>query len=269
MLWILFVRYRQNLFFHTLYWTAFHVCLSSGNEMENNPVLSTQTGQNASSDFCVASTSNHELQTKDVPQAPDSCCSSCGYQLPQTPYSSSSPESFSSCQPASLPEVAGESEVFGDLRSPSLARQRDKSAKQKYYGFRYVKRGDLTSGNVAEGQCCCSQDSGAEEAEHDQKDEQDDDVDSDNDNNKTDSQSVCTLCTPYRPPQPTTTTQIQQDQVPCKHTLYRLAQLPPRPPKNHHRHFDKVQGTLSPRVDERREQRKHRKAILKNGLEGL
>jgi hypothetical protein len=243
------------------------------NEIETNSAPMEHMDQKTPNDFGVALTSNHELQTKDVPKTRDSRCSSCGYQLPQTPSSPSSPEPIPSRQPASLSGIAAQSEVFGDLRSPSLARQRDKSAKEKYYGFRYVKRGDLTSGNVAQGQCCCSQDSEGEEAEHDRKDEQDDDVDSDddndNDNNKTDSPSICTLCTTDIPPHPTNTTEVQQDQPPCKHTLYRLAQLPLRPPKNHHRHFDKVQGTLSPRVDERREQRKHRKAILKNGLEGL
>jgi hypothetical protein len=243
-------------------------------EIETDSASAGHMDQKSSDDSGIASTFNNGLQAKDVPQTPDSCCSSCGYQLPRNPSSSSSPEAVPSCHTASLPEVAGESEVFGDLRSPSLARRRDKSAKEKYYGFRYVKCGDLTSGNMAQGQCCCSQDSEAEEAEHDwgyEQDEQDNpnQEQHDNNNDSTDSPSVCTLCTTDRPPQPTTITQIQQNEPPCKHILYRLAQLPPRPPKNHHRHFDKVQGTFSPRVDERREQRKHRKAILENGLEGL
>lgn len=51
-----------------------------------------------------------------------------------------------------------------------------------------------------------------------------------------------------------------------KTELYRLAQLPPRPPQNHHRHIDKVRGTLSQRVDVRRENRKHSKAIINDLL---
>jgi hypothetical protein len=51
-----------------------------------------------------------------------------------------------------------------------------------------------------------------------------------------------------------------------KSELYRQAQLPPRPPKYHRRHIDKIQGTLSHRVDIRRENRKHGKAILQTHL---
>jgi hypothetical protein len=51
-----------------------------------------------------------------------------------------------------------------------------------------------------------------------------------------------------------------------KSELYRQAQLPPRPPKYHRRHIDKIHGTLSHRVDIRRENRKHGKAILQTHL---
>jgi hypothetical protein len=54
-----------------------------------------------------------------------------------------------------------------------------------------------------------------------------------------------------------------------KSELYRQAQLPPRPPKYHRRHIDKIQGTLSHRVDIRRENRKHGKAILQDHLNDL
>jgi hypothetical protein len=53
----------------------------------------------------------------------------------------------------------------------------------------------------------------------------------------------------------------------AKTDLYRQAQLPPRPPKYHRRHIDKIQGTLSHRVDIRRENRKHGKAIMRDHLE--
>jgi hypothetical protein len=54
-----------------------------------------------------------------------------------------------------------------------------------------------------------------------------------------------------------------------KSELYRQAQLPPRPPKNHHRHRDKIYGTISQRVDIRREDRKHSKAIMEGHLRAL
>lgn len=61
---------------------------------------------------------------------------------------------------------------------------------------------------------------------------------------------------------------LQWEQTATNKTeLYRLAQLPPRPPQNHHRHIDKVHGTLSQRVDQRREHRKHGKAILNDLLD--
>jgi len=54
-----------------------------------------------------------------------------------------------------------------------------------------------------------------------------------------------------------------------KTELYRQAQLPPRPPKYHRRHIDKIYGTLSQRVDARREARKHGKAIMKGYMRDL
>lgn len=54
-----------------------------------------------------------------------------------------------------------------------------------------------------------------------------------------------------------------------KSKLYKQAQLPPRPPKYHRRHIDKIRGTISHRVDSRREARKHGKAIMKDHLKDL
>lgn len=54
-----------------------------------------------------------------------------------------------------------------------------------------------------------------------------------------------------------------------KTELYRQAQLWPRPPKYHRRHIDKIYGTLSNRVDIRREERKHGKAILEDHLRDI
>ena len=57
--------------------------------------------------------------------------------------------------------------------------------------------------------------------------------------------------------------------VVTKRELYRQAQLPPRPPKYHRRHIDKIYGTLSHRVDARRDARKYGKAIMKGHLRNL
>jgi hypothetical protein len=51
-----------------------------------------------------------------------------------------------------------------------------------------------------------------------------------------------------------------------KSELYRQAQLPPRPPRYHRRHIDKIRGTVRQRVDDRREARKHGKAIMEGHL---
>lgn len=59
----------------------------------------------------------------------------------------------------------------------------------------------------------------------------------------------------------------RQQKATTKTELYRLAQLPPRPPQNHHRHIDKVYGILSQRIDVRREHRKHGKAIMDDLLD--
>jgi hypothetical protein len=233
---------------------------SPANETDNNSASISHTDQKAPCDFGDTSIPDYEPFTKDFTQPPNSYCPSCGYQLPLTPSSSSSSKPIPSHQPAHLPELAGRgdhSHVFSDLRSPSLARQRDKSAKEKYYGFRYVKRGGLSS----EGGCCCSQSIEAEEDEKDDDNDNKDEVDAPSVDISRTKDSAIKLS------QPIVTMETKQDQTTCKYTLYRLAQLPPRPPRNHHRHFDKVQGTLSHRVDERHEERKHRKAILKDGLE--
>jgi hypothetical protein len=182
----------------------------------------------------------------------------------------------------SVPELAGredQSHDFGDLRSPALAQRRDKSAKEKYYGFRHVKRGDVYPESVAEGGLSCHPSKEAKEAKEDGKDERDGDGDgdgdddyNDNENDEGDALSICDLCTTdstKRSPQPNATTEMKQDRTPCKHTLYKMAQVYPRPPKNHHRHIDKMIQPLRPRVDERREERKHRKAILEDGLKDL
>jgi hypothetical protein len=151
--------------------------------------------------------------TRYIPQPPGTWCSVCGYPC-RYPFFSTAPlppgssEAIPPHQSAHLLELTGRGNDhdFRDLRSPWLAWQRERSEKEKYYGFRFVKRGDLLSARRT-----------------------------------------------ATPPQPT--------------ALYRLAQEYPRPPKNHHRHIDKVTGTLSQRVDRRREERKHRKAILKDELE--
>jgi hypothetical protein len=57
--------------------------------------------------------------------------------------------------------------------------------------------------------------------------------------------------------------------ITTKSELYRQAQLPPRPPKYHRRHIDKIYGTISHRVDIRREDRKHNKAMMKDHLRDL
>jgi hypothetical protein len=171
----------------------------------------------------------------------------------------------------SVPELAGQedqSHDFGDLRSPALAQRRDKSAKEKYYGFRHVKRGDVYPESVAEGGLSCHP---SKEAKEDGKDEQDGDGDGDGDD-EGDALSICDLCTmdsTKKSPQPNATTEMKQDRTPCKHTLYKMAQVYPRPPENHYRHIDKMIQPLRPRVDKRREERKHRKAILEDGLKDL
>jgi hypothetical protein len=178
-----------------------------------------------------------------------------------------------------VPGLAGrkdQSDDFGDLRSPALARQREKSAKEKYYGFRYIKRGDAYPESAAAGELSYHSSIGAKETKEDWKDEQDGhgdgyDDDNENENDESDALSICDLCTTdstNRLP-PNAMTEMKQVRRPCKHTLYKMAQVYPRPPKNHHRHIDKTIKPLKPRVDERREERKHRKVILKDGLKDL
>jgi hypothetical protein len=259
---------------------------SPGSEIDTNSANISQSDQKAPSDLGVPSISNYELPKENLPQSPGSYCSTCGYRLPLTPSSSASSlssEAAPSRQHAHLPELAGrgdQSHDFSDFRSPSLARRRDKSAKEKYYGFRYVKRGDVhPESAVEERRCCCPESieteeaEEAEEAKEEGKGQQDgDDDDGDDDYNGSDAPPGCTLCDTdgtKAPPHPNATTGTKQDQPPCKHTLYKMAQVYPRPPKNHHRHVDKMIAPLRPRVDERREQRKHRKAILKDGLKDL
>jgi hypothetical protein len=126
---------------------------------------------------------------------------------------------------ARLLELSGRREhdhSFCDLRSASKAGKREKTTRQKYYNFRYVKPGDL-------GAPAC-QSVGDSDADHETLPK--------------------TLQTGMTKPE-----------------LYRQAQLPPRPPKYHRRHIDKIRGTLSHRVDIRRENRKHGKAILRDHLQ--
>ena len=204
-----------------------------------------------------------ESQRKDLPPSPPSHCLSCGWPWPPPPPSAPS-EPVPPQQPTQNLELAGRgdhSHVFSDLRSPSLARQRDRSAREKYYGFRYVKRGELGSEGVVEGTCSCNC-CGVEEEEEEDYDDDD----------KKSEGSTRSCSTERPPPQPTTATAHAPPPPPNseeidKQTLYRLAQLYPRPPKNHHRHIDKVIAPLSQRVDRRREERKHQKAILRDELE--
>lgn len=65
------------------------------------------------------------------------------------------------------------------------------------------------------------------------------------------------------------TTPTENSSLVTKADLYRQAQLPPRPPKYHRRHIDKIYGTLSHRVDARREARKHGKAIMEGHTRDL
>jgi hypothetical protein len=123
---------------------------------------------------------------------------------------------------ARLLELSGRREhdhSFCDLRSASKASKREKTTRQKYYNFRYVKSGDLGAP--------ARQSVGEFDADHE--------------------------------------TLAETSHI-TKSDLYRQAQLPPRPPKYHRRHIDKIQGTLSHRVDIRRENRKHGKAILQGHL---
>ena len=114
--------------------------------------------------------------------------------------------------------------IFEDLRSASQADKRDKTTRQKYYNFRYVKPGDFDAL-----QRQFDDMSGAERR----------------------------------------TLSDGDQHTMTKSELYRQAQLPPRPPKYHRRHIDKIRGTLSQRVDVRRENRKHSKSILKHHLRDL
>ena len=111
--------------------------------------------------------------------------------------------------------------TFQDLRSASQAIKRDKSTRQKYYNFKYIKPGDF-------------------KAVHHQS---------------------AAL--------PNETPQMEDHSILTKAELYRQAQLPPRPPKYHRRHIDKIRFALSQRVDARREARKHGKAIMKGHLTEL
>jgi hypothetical protein len=217
---------------------------------------------------------------KYTQQPPPSHCASCGWPWPPSP-----PLTYSEQMPPQQPipdlELAGRgdhSHAFSDLRSPSVARQRDRSAREKYYRFRYVKRGELGSQGVVEGTssspCCDAEEEEEEEEETEHADSDDDDDDDDEGDASSRAGTPCSIrsCSTERPPRPTTTA----DHAPPhpteeidKHTLYRLAQLYPRPPKNHHRHIDKVTAPLSQRVDKRREERKHQKAILRDEVKDL
>jgi hypothetical protein len=112
--------------------------------------------------------------------------------------------------------------TFQDLRSASQAIKRDKTTRQKYYNFKYVKLGDIEALNCESGALI------------------------DRETSTVGDQSILT-----------------------KSELYRQAQLPPRPPKYHRRHIDKIRGTISHRVDARREARKHGKTIMEGRLRDL
>ena len=114
--------------------------------------------------------------------------------------------------------------TFQDFRSASQAIKRDRTTRQKYYNFKYVKPGDV----------------GALRCES---------VGLFDDGSKTKKEGDRSIVT--------------------KSELYRQAQLPPRPPKYHRRHIDKIRGTISQRVDDRREARKHGKAIMACHLKDL
>jgi hypothetical protein len=239
-------------------------------------IVSHKNDEDASNtDFGVVSMPDSTPPWEYTQQPPPSHCASCGWPFPQSP-----PLTYSEQMPPQqlIPdlELAGRGDhchAFSDLRSPSIARQRDRSAREKYYGFRYVKRGELGFEGVVEGTCFdpfC----GAEEDEENENEHADSDDDKEGEDASPRAGTPCSArsCGTERPPRSTTAA----DHAPPhpteeidKHTLYRLAQLYPRPPKNHHRHIDKVIASLSQRVDKRREERKHQKAILRDELEDL
>jgi hypothetical protein len=241
-------------------------------------IVSHKNDEDASNtDFGVVSIPDSAPPWKYTQQPPPSHCSSCSWPFPPSfPLTSSEP-----MPPQQLTqdlELAGRgdhSHAFGDLRSPSIARHRDRSAREKYYGFRYVKRGELRFGGVVERTCsfpCC----GVEE-DHDPEHEHVD-VDGDDDRKSEDASlragTPCSTrsCSTERPPQSATAAanhpppSYPTEKI-DKRTLYRLAQDYPRPPKNRHRHVDdKAIASLSPRIDRRREERKHHKAMLRDEL---
>lgn len=136
-------------------------------------------------------------------------------------------EAFISAASAYSMDLCGRGDynhIFQDLRSASQAVQRDKSTRQKYYNFKYVKRGEIGALNCESGAL----------------------LDNDRETSTVGDQSTIT-----------------------KSELYRQAQLPPRPPKYHRRHIDKIRGTICLRVDARREARKHGKAIMEGHLRDL
>ena len=132
-----------------------------------------------------------------------------------------------------VPELAGRKDQthdFGDLRSPALARQREKSAKEKYYGFRYIKRGDVYPESAVEGGLSCHSSIEAREGKADGRDEQDSyshshSDENENENDDGDALSICDLCTTdsTKSSSPNGTTEIKQVRRPCKHTLYKMA----------------------------------------------
>lgn len=136
-------------------------------------------------------------------------------------------EAFVSQSNAHSMNLAGRGDhnhTFQDFRSASQAIKRDKSTRQKYYNFKYVKPGAI-------------------KALHHQ------------------SADIVDVISETAPG--------EDHSVLTKTQLYRQAQLPPRPPKYHRRHVVKIYGTLSHRVDARREARKHRKAIMEGHLRDL
>ena len=242
-------------------------------------IVSQKNDEDASnSDFGVVSIPDSAPPWEYTQQPPPSHCASCGWPFPPSPsltYSEQMPPQ----QLIPDLELAGRgdhSHAFSDLRSPSVARQRDRSAREKYYDFRYVKRGELGSEGVVEGMCpcpCCgAEGEEEEEEENEHADSDDDDKESEDASLHAGTPCYARSCGTERPPRSTTTADHDPPHTTeeiDKHTLYRLAQLYPRPPKNHHRHIDKVIAPLSQRVDKRREERKHQKAILRDELEDL
>lgn len=177
-------------------------------------------------DFVVISNADHHNQPNDSTNASHIQYFSIGASLAKdaqqlVKHGEEASISQSNAHSMNLCRRGDHHHTFQDLRSASQATKRDRSTRQRYYNFRYVKLGHFR-------------------ALHYQS---------------TDASNVTPL--------------MGNHSILTKTELYRQAQLPPRPPKYHRRHIDKIRFALSQRVDARREARKHGKAIMEGHLMDL